>query len=79
MPLQAPLEPFGRRIILVVQGLADGLQGFCPVAGQAQGHEVRMPRPFVRLAGPEGDVIQGQMLVDGIAIHHGAQSSVAHG
>ena len=79
MPLQAPLEPFSGRIILVVQGLADGLQGFRPVAGQAEGHEVRMRCPLVRFAGPEGDVIQGQMFVDGIAIHHGAQASVADG
>ena len=79
MPLQAPLEPFGGRIVLAVQGLADGFQGFRPVAGQAEGHEVRMLRPLVRFAGPEGDVIQGQMLVDGIAIHHGAQAPVAHG
>ena len=38
-----------------------------------------MLRSLVRFAGPESDVIQGQMLVDGIAVHHGAQAAVAHG
>ena len=79
MPLQASLKPFGCRIVFVVQGFADGSQGFRPVAGQANSHEVRMLRSLVRLAGPESDVIQGQMLVDGIAIHHGAQAPVADG
>ena len=78
MSLQAPLEPFGSCIILVVQGLADGFQSLCPVSGQPQGHEVRMLRSFVRFSGPEGDVIEGKMLVDMIAVYHGAQATVAH-
>ena len=78
MPLQASLKPFGCRIVFVVQGFADGSQGFRPVAGQANSHEVRMLRSLVRFAGPEGNVIQGQMFVDGISIYHGAQAAIAH-
>ena len=37
-----------------------------------------MLRPLVRLAGPKGDVIEGEMFVDGIAVYHGAQPAVPH-
>ena len=79
MPLQASLEPFCRRIILVIQGFADGFEGLRSVTGQAHFDKVRMLRPLVRLSGPEGDVVQGKMLMDRIAVHHGAQAAVAHG
>ena len=79
MPLQAPLEPFGSRIIFLIQGFADGFQGFRPIAGQAQGHKIRMFRPLVRFAGPKGDVVERKVLMDRVAVHHGAQAAIAHG
>ena len=78
MPLQASLEPLRSRIVLVVQGFTDGFQSLRSVPGQTQGHEVRMLRSLVRLAGPKSDVIEGKMLVDGIAVYHGAQPAVTH-
>ena len=79
MPLQASLEPFRGRIILVVQGFADGFQSLRPVTGQSQFDEVRMLRPFVRFSGPQGDIVQGQVFMDGITVHHRAQAAVSHG
>ena len=79
MPLQASLEPFGGRVILPVQGFADGFQSLRTVPGKPDGDKVRMLRPLVRFSGPECDVVEGKTLVDRIAVHHRTQPSVAHG
>ena len=77
MPLQAALKLFGSPVILSVEGFPHGLQGLGGLRSGARRNEVRMLHALVRLAGPKGDVVQGDMLVDRIAIDHGAQAAVA--
>ncbi len=79
MPLQAALELFGSPVILVVEGFPHRLQGLGGLRSGARRDEVRMLCALVRFAGPEGDVVQGDVLVDRIAIDHGAQAAVAEG
>ena len=77
MPLQAALKLFGSAVILAVEGLPHGLQGLGGLRSGACCDEVRMLRTLVRFAGPKGDVVQGDVFVDRIAIDHGAQAAVA--
>ena len=77
MPLQASLEPFRGRIILVVQGFADGFQSLRPVTGQSQFDEVRMLRPFVRFSGPQSNIVKGDTLLVRPSIDQCAQAAVA--
>ena len=79
MPLESVLQPFRRRVILSLQGFPNGPQGLRSFSGQARGHQVGMLRPLVRLTGPEGDVVEGDVFVYRIPVDQGAQASVAQG
>lgn len=71
MPLQLALQTLGSGVVLLHQGFAYATQG------DGVGHGVE--DAMVGLAGPEGDVVQGNLVDVGSAVHHSSQPSVADG
>ena len=82
MPLQMALQFIGLPVIFLFQGFPDLLHpaGRLPPGGEGF-HDgiVRMVRSAVRLSRPQGDVVQGDAVFHGAAIHQRAQFAVPEG